>query len=384
MRIIIIGGGIGGLTTAIALSKVGMDVQIYERARELREVGAGIALASNAIRALDILGLANDLQSSSIGGPDGAIRNPKGNILTPIPATQLGSIAIMHRAELLSLLARQIDSARIHLGRTFVRVDQDSGGIKACFDTGETVQGDGLIGADGLHSAVRAQIFDKNVIRYAGYTGWRAVVNYPEHSNLAASETWGRGRRFGIVPMGGGRVYWYATKNEPQGGRDPVGRVKESLAQLFRGWHKPVEALIQATQEGSILRNDVYDLAPLPPFVQGRVALLGDAAHATTPNLGQGACQAIEDSVVIAASLKTAGQVEPGLQEYERRRMPRVSQISLRSRNMGVVAQLENPAACWLRDSFLRIAPNGAALRQMKSLLGVEILTTAEQALFVA
>lgn len=179
-------------------------------------------------------------------------------------------------------------------------------------------------------------------------------------------------------------MYWYATNNEPQGQRDPVGRVKESLAQLFRGWHQPVEALIAATQEDSILRNDVYDLVPLPHFVQGRVALLGDAAHATTPNLGQGACQAIEDSVVIAASLKTAGGVEPGLQEYERRRMPRVSQISLRSRNMGVVAQLENPAACWLRDSLVRIAPNGAALRQMKSLLGVEILTPAEQSLFVA
>lgn len=118
--------------------------------------------------------------------------------------------------------------------------------------------------------------------------------------------------------------------------------------------------------------------------MHGRVALLGDAAHATTPNLGQGACQAIEDSVVITASLKTAGRVEPGLLEDERRRLPRVSQISVRSRNMGVVAQLENPAACWVRDSILRIAPNGAALRQMKSLLGVEILTPAERALFGA
>lgn len=384
MRIIIIGGGIGGLTTAIALTKVGVDVQIYERAPTLREVGAGIALASNAIRALGILGLVNDLQSSSVGGLEGAIRDPKGNILTPIPAKQLGSVAIMHRAELLSLLARQINPARIHLGRTFVRVDQDAEGIKACFDTGETVKGDGLIGADGLRSAVRAQLFQRNIIRYAGYTGWRAVVNYHEHPNLPPSETWGRGRRFGIVPMGGGRVYWFATKNASQGGRDPVGQVKESLVQLFRGWHQPVETLIETTQEDSILRNDVYDLPPLPHFVQGRVALLGDAAHATTPNLGQGACQAIEDSVVIAACLKTAAQVEPGLQEYERRRMPRVSQVSLRSRNMGVVAQLENPAACWLRDSFLQIAPNGAALRLMKSLLGVEILTPAEQALFLA
>jgi len=116
--------------------------------------------------------------------------------------------------------------------------------------------------------------------------------------------------------------------------------------------------------------------------VQGKVALLGDAAHATTPNLGQGACQAIEDSVVIAACLRTPGRVEPGLLEYERRRMPRALQISRRSRNFGIVAQLENPAACWLRDSIMRMVPNGAALRQMKSLVGVGILTPAERELF--
>ena len=152
--------------------------------------------------------------------------------------------------------------------------------------------------------------------------------------------------------------------------------------ELFRGWHQPIEALIEATQGDSILRNDIYDVAALPHFVQGRLALLGDAAHATTPNLGQGACQAIEDAVVIAACLKTSGRVEPGLMEYQRRRMPRVAQVSLRSRNLGVVGQLENPALCWLRDSIMRISPNGAALRQMKSLLGVEILTPTERALF--
>jgi 2-polyprenyl-6-methoxyphenol hydroxylase-like FAD-dependent oxidoreductase len=383
MKVVIIGGGIGGLTTAIALNKVGIDVQIYERAPELGEVGAGIALASNAIRALDVLGLANDLQASSVGARDGAIRNAKGNILASIPAQQLGSVAIVHRAELLSLLARRIDPERIHLGRTFVHLEQNSDGIKAHFDTGEIVPGDALIGADGLRSAIRAQLFPKSVVRYAGYTGWRAVVNFPEPLP-PASETWGRGRRFGLVPMGGGRVYWFATNNAPEGQRDPAGRIQESLAQRFRGWPEPVEELIAAAREDSILRNDIYDLVLLPRLVQGRVALLGDAAHATTPNLGQGACQAIEDAVVIAASLKTAPRLEPGLLEYERRRIPRVSQISRRSRNMGVVAQLENPAACWLRDSMMRLAPNGAGLRQMKSLLEVEILTPAERAIFEA
>jgi 2-polyprenyl-6-methoxyphenol hydroxylase-like FAD-dependent oxidoreductase len=242
----------------------------------------------------------------------------------------------MHRAELLALLARHMDPTRLHLGRACVRAEQDSEGITARFDTGETVYGDGLIGADGLRSVVRTQLFGRQIVRYAGYTGWRAIVNFSESPNLLPSETWGRGRRFGIVPMGRGLVYWFATQNAPEGQRDPVGRIKETLAQVFWGWHQPIEALIAATREDSILRNDIYDVAPLPRFVQGRVALLGDAAHATTPNLGQGACQAIEDSIVIAVCLKTAGQVEAGLLEYERRRMPRVSEISLRSRNLGV------------------------------------------------
>ena len=169
-----------------------------------------------------------------------------------------------------------------------------------------------------------------------------------------------------------------------KGQRDPAGRTKEDVARVFRRWPQPIEAVIQATPEDAILRNDIYDLVPLPPIVQGRVALLGDAAHATTPNLGQGACQAIEDSVVIAACLKTAERVEPGLLEYEGRRLPRVTQVYRRSRNIGVVAQLQNRAACWLRNCIMRTAPNEAALRQMQSLVGVEVLKPAERALFAA
>jgi len=385
MKIIIIGGGIGGLTAAVALSKVGADVQVYERAPELREVGAGIALASNALRALDVLGLAAHLQSSSIGGTQAAIRGPKGNVLTAVsPALfrKLGPVAIFHRAELLALLARHVDPTRLHLGRKFVGFEQSSGAVIARFDSGECICADGLIGADGLHSAVRTQLFGNQVIRYAGYTGWRAVTDFAASADAPPGETWGHGRRFGIVPMNRGRVYWFATTNTPPGERDPEGTVKERLAQLFRGWHQPIQELIAATPQESILRNDISDIDPLPRFVHGRVGLLGDAAHPMTPNLGQGACQAIEDSVVLAACLKTGGQVEGALQEYERRRMPRTNAIVIRARRSGVVAQLEHPALCWIRDCAMRLAPPELAVRQMKSISGAEILTPAERALF--
>ena len=228
---------------------------------------------------------------------------------------------------------------------------------------------------------VRAHIFPKPVVRYAGYTAWRAVVNFAEGKNLILGETWGRGRRFGIVPMAGGRVYWFATKNSPPEQRDPAGRTKEVLTELFRGWHEPIDALIAAAREDLILRNDIYDITPLPRFVQAKAALLGDAAHAMTPNLGQGACQAIEDAVVLAACLTKAECVEPALLEYERRRMPRTEQILVQSRRFGAVAQLQNPALCWLRDSFMRMIPKGAASKQTRSLLEAEILTRAEREL---
>ncbi|HEY3824979.1 MAG TPA: FAD-dependent monooxygenase [Bryobacteraceae bacterium] len=388
MRIVIAGGGIGGLTTAIALSKVGVDVHLYEQASEFQEAGAGIGIAENALGALDVLGLGHAMESDSIRAPQGGLRAAGGRFLISIPADEvsarIGAIAVFHRAELLNLLLKNMDPQRLHLGHRCTGVTEDHDGITVQFDNSATVRGDCLIAADGLKSSIRAQIFGRSEARYAGYTAWRAVVPFAGGPHLSLSETWGRGRRFGIVPMSAGRVYWFATQNAPEGQKDPVGGARQKLMQLFRGWHQPIEALIDATREESILRNDIYDIDPLPHFVQGKVALLGDAAHAMTPNLGQGACQAMEDAVVLAACLKKVGKIEPALAEYERRRVPRTREVLLRSRRLGVVAQWENPALCWLRDSVMRMTPSGAAARQMKALLDVEILTSPERAHFTA
>ena len=314
MKIIVVGGGIGGLTAAIALGKVGIETHVYERAPELREVGAGVGLAANALRALDVLGLGRAIRSQSLGGMQGGLRNPKGEVLVAIPTDelkkQIGTVTVMHRAELLEELAREVGPERLHLGRTCTGFEQDQDGVVARFHNGETARGDALIGADGLRSVVRTHLFGNQPVRYSGYTAWRAVVEFDGGHNQGIEETLGRGCRFGIVPMSRGRVYWFATKNAAEGERDPEGRTKDVLSGLFRGWHEPIEALIAATNEGAILRNDIDDMDPLPRWLQGRVALLGDAAHPMTPNLGQGACQAIEDSVVLAACLKKHANIE--------------------------------------------------------------------------
>ncbi|HUJ30969.1 MAG TPA: FAD-dependent monooxygenase [Candidatus Acidoferrum sp.] len=384
MRILIIGCGVGGLAAAIALQRAGIDAELYEQADGLREVGAGIGLAPNALRAFDVLGLGSEIRSESLA-VQGSLRKPNGDVLVGIPTEELGGvgiISVMHRAELLALLARQIDPARIHLGRTCAGFEQDGDGVTARFQSGETARGDGLIAADGLRSVIRSQLVGSRPVRYAGYTAWRSVVDFGNSRDLAMSETWGLGRRFGVVPMSRGRVYWFATHNAPEGQRDSHGRTKEALGHLFRGWHQPVEELIGRAEEGAILRNDIFDIDPLPGCVKGRVALLGDAAHAMTPNLGQGACQAIEDAVVLAACLKKLGHVEPGLLEYERRRAPRTRDFVLRSRSFGVVAQWDNPVLCAVRDAGMRLMPKKMALRQLQSLLEFRILTESEEGIF--
>jgi 2-polyprenyl-6-methoxyphenol hydroxylase-like FAD-dependent oxidoreductase len=182
--------------------------------------------------------------------------------------------------------------------------------------------------------------------------------------------------------MSRGRVYWCATMNAVEGGRDPDGGSRARLAELFRGWHAPIGALIAASKEDSILRNDVYDMDPLPRWSDRRVTLMGDAAHPMTPNLGQGACQAIEDAVVLAACLKTNPMVEGALVQYERRRMARTKQIVLSSRRLGAVAQAGNAFVCLIRNAAMRATPRSVAARQTRALLDFEPLTESERRLF--
>ena len=189
------------------------------------------------------------------------------------------------------------------------------------FDDGRETRGDLLVGADGLRSVVRSALFGPERPRYGGYTAWRAVTRF-DHARVTPGETWGRGRRFGQWGMTGARIYWYATESVPEGEGDPPEGRKQGLLKLFRGWHEPVEDLIEATDESAILRNDVYDRPALRRWSVGRVTLLGDAAHPMTPDMGQGACQAIEDAVVLADCLTRWSEVAEALRAYESLRIP--------------------------------------------------------------
>ena len=372
-RAVIVGAGIGGLTAAIALRRAGIEPVVYERVAELRPAGAGLTLAANAGLALRALGVLDAIRARGAEIDVGEGRGPRGERLQRTPIGEIGrelgvSMIGLHRAALQEVLLDALGRDRVRLGRECVGFTLHQDGVVVRFANGDEVEADLLIGADGLHSVVRRQLHGETPVRYAGYTSWRGVVEGGASliESGASVETWGPGRRFGMVPIGEGRAYWFATANAPRG---TSWRDREALLSRFGGWHPPIAALIEATDPERLIQTDIVDRPPIDPWGRGCVTLLGDAAHPMTPNLGQGACQAIEDALVLANCLGRGSGVEAALWTYERLRQARTAEITRQSLRFGRLGQLEHPMACRIRNAALRLTPAGVALRQIGHLI---------------
>jgi FAD-dependent urate hydroxylase len=378
-RAVIVGGGIGGLTAALALGHAGFEVAVFERAPELREIGAGISLWANATRALKRLEVYDGIRSSGAAEIGGELRSWRGDLITEIPADDLreklgeANLAV-HRAELQKALLAALPEGTVRLGAEFTGFIQNGDGVVAHFADGSEERGDLLVGADGIHSSVRAQLFGRHAPRYAGYTAWRGIAEAGEGSlpEGVGLNMWGRGTEFGLVGIGRGRFYWFATRNAPEGEKEAGAGCKREVLSLLSGWYGPARAAVEATAEHEILRNDIYDRDPLPRWGVGRVTLLGDAAHPMTPNLGQGACQAIEDAVVLALCMGGESEVSRSLRLYEERRVRRTTVVVKRSRLAGRISQLENPLLCRLRDALAKRTSARAILRQYEEVARFE------------
>ncbi len=361
-RILIAGGGIGGLATAIALKQHGIETLVCERAPELREVGAGLLLSPNAVHVLERLGIPPQAVTGSRKIEDWRILDLRGRPLQRMrPMRHDGTPALsLHRSDLQRLLLSQLSPSGLQLGFTVTDLATGSNSVQVTSQTGACLTGTVLIGADGLNSQVRKLHCDDGAPRFCGYTGWRSVVPWipPGYEGSWLSESWGEGKRFGISPLGGNRCYWYATANRQTVTPRETETTREELLALFGHWHHPIPELIAATPLGAVTRNDIFDRRNRPPQGRGPVTLLGDAAHAMTPNLGQGACTALEDAWVLARELSQASSPIEGLRRYEQARRFRTGCISQASRLLGHVIQLEHPLATATRDMMLRLTPD--------------------------
>lgn len=376
-HVLIVGAGIGGLTVAIALHQAGFTVEVFERAPEFKEVGAGLLLWANAVRALDRINLADQVRHISLSEASGAIRSWRGWELIDMSPRKLEQLlgevnVVIHRADLMQVLLNAMPPDTIHLNAMVQHIRQNEQGVELELADGRVFRGDVLIGADGIRSVVRNRVVSTQELRYAGYVAWRGVTPFP-HNRLRLGETMGRGARFGMAPLPDERVYWYATENRPAGAGTPPEGYKAHLLKLFKGWHEPIEEIIEATDESVILLHDLYDLPTLPRWSVGRVTLLGDAAHAMTPNLGQGACQAIEDAIVLARCLSGSHSIEAAFQQYEHERKDRTASITKQSRLLGEMGQWSNPLACELRDRLFRYVLSFVQASQIKHTAGFRV-----------
>lgn len=379
MKIGIIGAGIGGLTAGLALQKQGHEVWIYEHATAVKPVGAGIILAANAFKALDHLGVANQIKA--VGHPlgfAGSVLTKDGRAIVEMEPTwetraNWAESHSFHRAELHQAFANLLKEDSLKLGKNCLRIAQTQTQVTAFFADGTEDTFDLLIGADGIHSKIRQQVFPESTLRYAGYTCWRAVAHIqPEHFDRSRfTETWGLGRRIGVVPLSKDRIYWFACLNAPQNDANMRAYTIQDVQALFQGFHFPIPQMLDLTLSKELIWNDILDLKPLPKFTSGRVVLLGDAAHATTPNLGQGACQAIEDGVVLANVLAKSVSVDLALQAYNAKRVPRTHQVVARSWTMGRVAQTDTAFMANARNVLLRLLPSTISERQLRFLFDV-------------
>lgn len=346
---VVVGAGIGGLSAAIGLLRAGWRVRVLERAAEFAPVGAGITLWQNAVRGLAALGVTSPgQQASGFGG----IRTRGGEWLSRLDWAELsrlagGQLAAVTRAELHRVLLEAVPDGVIELG----------------VEVTEVPEADLVVAADGVDSAIRERLWPELPgPAYNGCTTWRGVAPAPRGGVPPWSNSWGGDREFGIVPLADGQVYWFAAVPAPEGIVYADDRAE--LIARFGDWHEPIPELIAGT--ATILHLDIRHLASVPrSFVRGRVVLLGDAAHAMPPNLGQGGGMAIEDAVTLATALRDTEDVESALARYDRERRPRTAAVAKEAARLARVMSLGNPVLTTVRDTATRLLPASFTLRAM-------------------
>jgi salicylate hydroxylase len=367
LKILIAGGGIGGITTALALRQRGIEVLLFEQAKAFSQVGAGIQLSANATRVLRTLGLGDALARVAVY-PEGrdyrAWDNGDRLYWTPLGERAEACFGApyyhAHRADLLDVLLGGLSETGFRLNAHVDRFEQDAHGVTVTLADGTVATGDVLVGADGIHSTVRAQLFGRESPRYTGNVAWRGLVAAERVAHLDLGRVTGvwMGPNRSIVQyyVSAGRTFnWIGISRSEQPGRESwlaEGRIEDALAE-YAGWHHSIRTIIAATPR--VLRQALYDREPLPDWRVGRVVLLGDAAHPMMPFYAQGAAQSIEDGYVLAGCIAaSSGDPVAALERYVRLRQPRTAWMQELSRREEELYQMTDALAIADRNARMR------------------------------
>ncbi len=377
MKVTVIGAGIGGLTTTIALKQKGFEVEIFEATPKFKKAGSGINLALNAMQVYKRLGLYNEILKLGSYTNKMAITDEKLKPLSVIDLKQfekkhnVKSVAI-HRADLHQILLDNLSDTSIHLGKKLKSLQQTESEINLQFEDGTTHKSNILVGADGIHSKVRNSIFSNTKLRTAKQICWRGIanINLPEKYQTELHEPWGKGKRFGFVAINKNEYYWYALANYKKDYRAEYSGM--DLVDFYSGFHPIIGRIIKATPKESILTNEMIDLKPIDSWYKKSVCLVGDSAHATTPNLGQGACQAIESALVLANCLAKHKSIANAFAAYQSIRIKKAIDVVNTSWRIGKMAHLENSLAIKLRNFVLRITPQKIATKQTAHIFEID------------
>lgn len=377
MKIIIIGAGIGGASAGIALKRLGHEVVIYDQMQENKPVGAALSLWSNGVKVLNWLGLADEV--AALGGAmhdmsylDGRTGETMCQFSLAPVAEQTGQAPYpVARADLQALLMERFGLEDVRLGMRMEALSDDGQTVTATFADGATDTADMLIGADGARSITRDYVTPAEAPRierrYSGYTNFNGLV--PVDEGIGPANQWtsyvADGKRACVMPVAGDRFYFWFDVTQPSGVPYDRADGKRPLEEAFAGWAPGVQRLIAAIDpEVSLNRVEIWDITPFPTWAKGRVAILGDAAHNTAPDIGQGACSALEDSFALAIAVATnTVSVEDTLRRYEKSRAERAGDLVLRARKRGEETHAFDKAATDAWYESLRGADGAGIIR---------------------
>ncbi len=358
-KIAIIGGGISGLCSALALQNKGFEVTVYEKGEDRPAEGAGIILGRNALQALEMLNIGMDICQAGKTGEDFTIYSEFGEplaCLCPAHHSNMAAFLFIQPERFYEILLRYINPGTIQYEKELTGFADQKNDVRLFFKDGTEASADYLLACDGKDSLLRSLLFPDSEPRFSGYTVWRGMMDGKNH-NLRYSETWGSRGRFGIVPLPDNKIYWYAVKKQDEHLPDTDQWHSIDLLFNFFYYPEPIQRILENTAEEDIFRHDLFEFQPPGQYLTSKVLLIGDAAHPIPPELGQGASMAIEEAATLAKWARSGIPLKDILHKYENERLKRNRQLSKEIHLFRKAATIDKPVFCSIRNACLKLLP---------------------------